>query len=63
MADFDNVLLALECCTSKEVRCFCKEKLCPYFSDAPMCELHLMKDALELLKEQQKETNKLREKE
>ena len=51
MADIDKVIKGLECCTTGEVRCFCKNKLCPYFGDIPMCERRLMKDSLELLKE------------
>ena len=59
MTDREKVIKGLECCTTSEVRCFCKNKLCPYFSDDLMCERRLMKDSLELLKEQQQKKAEL----
>jgi len=53
--DRETVIKGLECCTTNEVRCFCKNELCPYFDDLPMCERRLMTDALSMLKEQDRE--------
>ena len=54
MTDREKVIKAIECCVLNNTRCFDdNDKLCPYFSTKVcMCEIELLKDALELLKEQ-----------
>lgn len=56
MGDSEKVIKAIECCVVNYTRCFDdNDKLCPYFSTKVyMCETELLKDALALLKEQQK---------
>ena len=52
----EKVIKAIECCVVNHTRCFDdNDKLCPYFSTKVyMCEIELLKDALALLKEQEK---------
>ena len=55
MTDMEKVIKAIECCVVNHTRCFDdNDKLCPYFSTKVyMCEIELLKDALDLLKEQE----------
>ena len=49
MPDRKKVIQALEACASSGL--FCAGEKCPYNSHALMCKYHLMRDALELLRD------------
>ena len=63
MADIEKVIKGLRCCTHAKAPILCDE--CPYFgnddyNDAWSCRIAVMRDAFELLKEQEEKIEKAR---
>ena len=59
MPDREKVIKGLGCCIYSEEECECPED-CPYVDDdMSECQAKVMRDALELLKEQQEQLDEL----